>query len=164
MKFSQALAAAALSSVVALSHAANGMLLNTTAVGAGTYTTGTFLVDASSARSIFTLSYSPTTAGDTFTSFSLYQDLTPVDLLVNPDKRNTNFISFQSSQFYNLDAGSYYFKVGTSGAGNIAISFASDVGVSPVTVSSPVPEPESLALALAGLGVAGTLVRRRKRA
>lgn len=65
-----------------------------------------------------------------------------------------------TAMFTGLSDGAYTIKFDTTSASTGIL-----VGTLKATaVLTPVPEPESLALMLAGLGVAGTLLRRRKNA
>lgn len=160
MKFSKILSAAALSAAF-LSQAANAssVLLNTTPVSAGLTTSSTFSITASGAHALFTLVYDSTNGTDALTSFDLYKVGTP--LAINPDSFDSEDW-YKVSEFYNLDAGNYYFTADVQGPGTIKVTTDAGVGVAPVIVTTPVPEPESLALALAGVCVAGTLLRRRR--
>ena len=62
--------------------------------------------------------------------------------------------------YSNLDAGDYYFKV--SGEGWKAADFVPDPRYNAlVNITAAVPEPETYAMLLAGLGLIGTIVKRR---
>jgi hypothetical protein len=63
--------------------------------------------------------------------------------------------------YANIDAGDYYFKV--SGEGWKAADFVPNPRYNAlVNISAaPVPEPETYAMLLAGLGILGTVMRRR---
>lgn len=67
------------------------------------------------------------------------------------------FSSVSVSNFYNLAAGSYHFKV--FGLSNAPLSA---YALSASAVAQPVPEPETYALLAAGLGVIGFVARRRR--
>lgn len=67
------------------------------------------------------------------------------------------FSSVSTSNFDNLAAGSYHFKV--FGLSNAALSA---YALSATAVAQPVPEPETYALLAAGLGVIGFVARRRR--
>lgn len=67
------------------------------------------------------------------------------------------FSSVTASNFDNLAAGSYHFRV--FGLSNAPLSGYS---ISAVAVAQPVPEPETYALLGAGLGIIGFVARRRR--
>jgi hypothetical protein len=71
---------------------------------------------------------------------------------------STTGFKSKTLNFNYLDAGAYTLRL-TAGATGGAYSVASNVGL-----ASQVPEPETLALALAGVGIAGTMLRRRNQA
>lgn len=162
MKFSKLFSLAALSTALLCQAAgASTVLQTTTPVATGLNTFGTFNVGAPTAHSLFTIVYDAANGTDALTSFDLYK--VGSTLATNPDTVDAQDW-YQVSEFYNLDAGSYFFKAGVQGAGTISITADANIGVIPVITITPVPEPGSLALALAGVGIGGTLLRRRKAA
>lgn len=83
-------------------------------------------------------------------SFDLYSGTTLIAASSSLGSISTN------NTYSNLLAGMYTLKFESSVAGTYKITQGTGVAV------TAVPEPESIALALAGIGVAGTLLRRRK--
>lgn len=81
----------------------------------------------------------------------------------NTEVLATSFNALNQQYFYtNLAAGDYYFKVaGTGWRANAFVDAPKYNGF--VNITAAVPEPETYAMFLAGLGIVGTVIRRRSR-
>jgi hypothetical protein len=86
---------------------------------------------------------------------SLFREAGATDTLIG----NYTFDGTTGSTWHtmaNLTAGDYYYKITGNATGSLGGFY------SITSTVTPVPEPETYAMLLAGLGVVGSLYRRRK--
>jgi PEP-CTERM motif len=158
MKFRQIAIAGAAALCAALAHADSGPGYTTTVINDDTIEFSQITLSETEPTAIrFTLSkdsYPVTfnwgTTGQ-FSSFGLY-DVNDLSTALTPATYNTTAGNLWSFKYDPLDMGTYVASMTGSGTAGLRVAVLT------------VPEPEALAMALAGLGVAGTLIRRRRAA
>lgn len=166
MKFSKFLASlslvtAAVAANAALPPVTPPLFVNET-VGAGAAAfVGSITVTGAGLTTFNTKVFTP---GISIVGFDLYNllDLSLVTPIAGKNSSSNPSGSTKTFTYLNLSAGDYALKVSTSGLSN-TLRVISSANVTEYS-TSPVPEPETLALALGGVGVAGTLLRRRRSA
>lgn len=94
-------------------------------------------------------------SGFSLLSYGLYSSLTNTLL-----SSSYNALSKQY-MFSGLAAGDYYFKVAGDGWSNSGVEMPKYNAL--INITAAVPEPETYAMFLAGLGIVGTVIRRRSR-
>lgn len=94
-------------------------------------------------------------SGFTGLTYGLYSSLT--DTLIS----STYEVLSKTYQYSGLAAGGYYLKVSGTGWADGGVDAPKYNGIASITAS--VPEPQTYAMFLAGLGIVGTVIRRRSR-